>query len=330
MNPKYFFKRFRSVRDAHLGNVSSWKKPLYYADYFMSFIFNGASINDYFAYKFFQLRHNGRNEYITFRKYHRILNTCNPDKDAIDICRDKIKFNTYFSKYLGRKWLDVNNSSYEDFKKFLENIGDVVFVKAIDGYRGIGVKCYNVKDLDFKMLYDELRNNMESRFILEEKINQTGALSEFHKWSINTIRIVTVYDKKHDKVNIMSANIRFGRSHDSRDNLHSGGIAVQIDIKSGIVNSVGFDSNNYHYLSHPDSNKQFIGFKVPYWDECKNFIEEIARQLPTVGYVGWDIVSKGDGSFVLIEGNDNADHDIQQLNNKGMWQEYKEVLKQMK
>ena len=37
-----------------------------------------------------------------------------------------------------------------------------------------------------------------------------------------------------------------------------------------------------------------------------------------------------DGDFALIEANDNADHDGQQIHYKGMWPEYKKLLKQLK
>lgn len=330
MNIQALHQRFVEERKLHVGDVSILKKVWYYWDYFVALMVHGASINDYFVYKFFQLRHNGRKEYITFRRYNRIKKICNPDAKAIEICRDKIKFNKYLSEYLGRKWLDVNDSTFDQFSTFLDSIGDTFFVKAIDSFRGIGVRSYTKGSISYKDLYDKLFNNPESRYIIEEKIEQEGEIADFHKWSINTIRIVTVYDTVNDKVNILNANLRVGRGRDHRDNLHSGGIAVQIDIETGIMFSPGFDMYNELYLVHPDSKKQFIGFKVPFWNECKDFIIKVASKLPTVRYVGWDIVSKGDGTFTLIEANDNADHDIQQLNNKPMWESYKRILKNLK
>lgn len=55
-----------------------------------------------------------------------------------------------------------------------------------------------------------------------------------------------------------------------------------------------------------------------------------ARHIPTVRYVGWDIVLLEGGKFLLIEGNDNADHDFQQLHYRGLWKEYKKMLKQLR
>ena len=56
----------------------------------------------------------------------------------------------------------------------------------------------------------------------------------------------------------------------------------------------------------------------------------MARRLPTVRYIGWDVVIRNDGSCILIEGNDNADHDIQQVHNCGLWKQYKFVMKNLR
>ena len=55
----------------------------------------------------------------------------------------------------------------------------------------------------------------------------------------------------------------------------------------------------------------------------------MARVVPEVGYVGWDIVALQDGTFAVIEGNDNADHDVQQIDGNGIWPIYKRIIKQL-
>ena len=84
------------------------------------------------------------------------------------------------------------------------------------------------------------------------------------------------------------------------------------------------------FFNHPITGKQIIGFKIPYWQECKEFVMKAARHIPTVRYVGWDIVLLEGGKFLLVEGNDNADHDFQQLHYRGLWKDYKKILKQLK
>ncbi|MDE5807427.1 MAG: hypothetical protein K2H76_04870, partial [Muribaculaceae bacterium] len=311
----------------HIGKRHLIKKIGYLIDFLGAYFSQGASINDYFVYKFFLLRPAGRRKYITYKRYHKILSVCNPERPEIEKFRNKILFNKIFGKYLGRKWLDFSKATYQDFLDFINDCqSSTIFVKDIAGYRGIGVRAYQKKQIDPQALFSELKSDSKAQYVIEEKISQTGELADFHPWSINSIRIITVYDSENDKVHIMSANIRTGRNKDVRDNLHSGGIACQIDVESGIVFSPGFNQYNELFLTHPDTGKQFIGFHVPYWEECKVYIAKVAKEMPKVRYVGWDVVSKGDGTFVLIEGNDNADHDLQQLNNKGLWDEYKVIL----
>lgn len=323
-----FRERFHEVRKAYVGNrLTLGIRVFYYVDWFFAFIVHGASISDYFGYNFYKLRHCGRKEFVTYRRHRYIQNKCNPIIEERELCRNKIKFNLFFNNYLGRDWLDVRSSSLNDFITFFKE-KEVVFVKEVDSCCGQNVRSYHSCDINPKKLYENLLEEKDKHYILEEKIVQKGELADFHPWSINTIRIVTIYDDIHDKVYLMNARLRLGNRKNDIDNLHAGGIGVEIDMESGILCSAGYDKNNESYLFHPETNKQIIGFQVPYWKECKEFIIEVARKVPTVRYIGWDIVSKGDGSFVLIEGNDNADHDIQQLHNCGLWNKYLTVIKE--
>ena len=313
----------------YIGETSLVYTVYLWFDYFIALIFYGTSISDYFAYGFYKLRRNGRKEYITYRRYHKIMQIANAKRD-IDICRSKIKFNQYFSDILGRDWIDVNNISFEDFKDFILK-HEYFFVKEILSFRGIGVKKIKALEIDnINTFYEDLLSKKDCHFILEEKIDQIESLKSFHPWSVNTIRIVTLYDTINDEVHIMNARFRMGNKKNSVDNFHFDGIGANIDIETGIINTIGYDVYNKTYIFHPESKKQIIGFQIPNWGECILFIKNVAKRLPSVRYIGWDLVIKQDGSFCLIEANDNADHDFQQLHNKGLWKEYNQILKNIK
>lgn len=321
-----FFSRFKEVRGIYIGkNLSISRKIFYYIDWLFAYIIHGASISDYFAYGFYKLRYNGRKEYVTYRRYRTIQSICNKPSD-ISLCRDKIEFNQHFRKFLGRNWIDLKNVSLLEFVDFC-NSYPYVFCKEIYGFRGIGTKKISIKNENLKQLYETLINDSDSHYIVEEPIFQVDSLTEFHPWSINTIRVVTVYDNKNDYVHIMHACLRIGNHKNAVDNLHYGGIGANIDIETGIITSIGFDSKNRTYLKHPITGKQIVGFHIPYWNECKEFVVSAAKELPTIRYIGWDVVIQNNGSFVLIEGNDNADHDLQQLYNQGLWKQYKSIIK---
>lgn len=325
MNLKKFSARFREMRSNYIGPKFSFVQKLFYmVDYVFAFIIHGASISDYFAYGFYKLRYNGRKEYITYRRYHVIQNKCNKISDRC-LCREKNKFNNLFKEFLGRDWLDINNSNEMQFVSFCRKY-PVIFIKEINGYRGIGTRKVETENLNAKKMYDELISDTDSHYIAEEQITQIRELSDFHPWSINTIRIVTLFDNKNDKVHIMNARLRVGNEKNSVDNLHFGGIGANIDISTGIINSEGRDAKNKIYISHPITGKVFPGFEIPYWKDCITYIEKAARLLPTVRYVGWDVVIKENGTFLLIEANDNADHDFQQLFCGGLWKQYKSII----
>lgn len=326
MNIKYLRDRFFNRMSLFVGERVTLVHKIYYLiNYLWVYIIYGASINDYFAFRFYCLNSRGRKEYITYRKFFYIQRICN-HKDSIEICRDKVKFNKYFNAFLGRDWLDITTATLSEFTSFMDKY-DVVFIKEVNGCRGRGVRKIETDKIEYEQLFYELKNDTKARFILDEKIEQIQSLHEFHPWSINTLRIVTLYDTKNGVVHIMNARLRLGNNKNSVDNLHYGGIGANIDISTGVVNSMGCDSNNRMYVYHPLTKKQIIGFKIPYWKECLCYIDSVARLLPTVRYVGWDIVIKQDGSFLLIEANDNADYDFSQIFGGGLWKQYKSIIK---
>lgn len=328
MSPLSYIKRFRNLQKAYTGSLSNLAFLFYLADYFSSFVIHGASFFDYFAYGFYKTRNKYKKEYITYRRHKKIQRICNPDRKEIEICRDKRAFNNRFSLYIQRGWLDVDKSSYDQFYEFINKSKGKIFIKGADGFCGNDVRSIIKENINPNRLYKELKS--KGNYILEEGINQSKELSEFNFSSVNTIRITTIYNPDLEEVIIMKANIRLGRKNSDIDNLHAGGLAAHIDTDSGIIYSPAYDKNNNFFIHHPDSNKQIVGYKIPYWEECKEFISEVAKQLPKVRYVGWDIVGLENGRFCLIEANDNADHDIQQLNGKGLWKEYRTILNTLK
>lgn len=181
--------------------------------------------------------------------------------------------------------------------------------------------------VDFYKMFD----SKESQNILVETlINQNRVLSSLHPFSINTIRVTTIYDQNKDKLYLMNARLRIGNFKNRVDNFHQGGLCATIDLCSGIVDSPAYDKNGNKYLTHPVTGVQIIGLQIPYWNELKDFVEKIVRAVPQVGYVGWDIVIQESGKLSIVEGNDNADHDIQQIANVGIWRQYKSLLKLIK
>lgn len=331
MTVKLFITRFNQLYSTYIGKGKvrpSIAKLWYFIDYCFAFLCQGASLNDYFAYAFYKLRPSGRREYITYRRYHKIMRVCN---DPVDIkyFRDKSEFNNVFRNNLGRESIDLNETTQEEFGSFFARHKDI-FVKEVLGFRGNSVKLYSLADTDPDELFKALKSDSGSHFVAENRLFEHPALAEFHPASINTLRLVTVYDDKKDEVHFMSARIRIGNKGNYVDNFHFDGIGANIDMETGVINSVGYNAQDKEFLFHPMTGKQIMGFRIPGWQDCKDFVEQCARVVKTVRYVGWDVVPLENGGFALIEGNDNADHDFQQMHYHGMWPEYKKLLKQLK
>lgn len=325
----YKYHRFSELRDSYIGECNIFKKFYYLIDYCISFICQGASFKDYFAYSFYERRFAGRNRYITYRRFIKILKTCNK-RESIPFLRDKSQFNKRYSKYLHRENHDLKNISEKAFVDFTQRHQDF-FIKDVLGFQGNSVWLYHAPDIDVIDLFHKLKNDKECHFIVEAKLKQHKDLAAFHPNSVNTIRIVTVYDEKQDKLHFMFAKLRMGNNGAHLDNTHAGGISGNIDIETGVINTPGYSvTSNEEHICHPYSGKQIIGFKIPYWEECKRFIEKAARVTPEVRYVGWDVVILEEGDFALIEANDNADHDGQQIRYRGLWKDYKDILKNLK
>lgn len=325
---KQFYLRFYEMKKRYIGDTAWYETTWLWFDYLLSMLIDGASISDYFAYGFYSKRPSGRSEFITFRRYKRIMQLANNPKD-IDTCRSKIRFNQYFSDMLGREWIDINEASNTILQDFIQK-HPVFFVKEIESFRGIGVKKIDSSSIDWHKYIDTLKAEEGKHYILEEPIQEIDSLKDFHPWSVNTIRIVTLYDTTTDTVHFMNARLRVGNKQNNVDNFHFDGIGANIDIQSGIINSVGYDVHNQTYIVHPITKKQLLGFQIPYWNECLRYIEMAAKRIPTVRYIGWDLVIKQDGTCCLIEANDNADHDFQQLHNRGLWKDYKAIIQHLK
>lgn len=326
MNIQVFFNRFNELHAVYVKQ--NWLKPLCFLDWFTDFLLHGASLNDYYAYRFNKLRYNGKREFITYRRFHKIMDVCN-QKNKIQYFRDKSLFNKRFAGFLHRESLDLNQITYKQFECFFDKHQEV-FIKEVLGFRGSSVKLYSKKETNLAQLYEQLKHDAQSHYIMENRLVEEESLSSFHPYSVNTIRIVTLFDDKRDIVHFMSARIRIGNKGNNVDNFHFAGIGANIDIETGIISSVGYNARDEEFLVHPMTGKQIIGFKMPKWEECKQFVVEACHVVPEVRYVGWDVVLLKGGNFALIEANDNADHDFQQMHYHGLWKEYKKLLKTLK
>ena len=290
-----------------LPDAGPLKRVLLSIDYYGCLIRYGAAVCDYFEYEFWKKKGCVRKQYITkvySRKIQKKFNT-----GSIEPLSNKSIFNEYFQEFRGDITCFYFDRSEEEFLSFVRECGREIIAKPMTGYSGRGIYKPDVStDEKAREAYRELKG-LQS-FFAEKVLHQTGILHEIHPYSVNTIRMYTLYDKRD--VRIMFAAARFGGSKKPVDNIHSGGFSCEIDLESGCIIGRGYDLIGNSYFRHPMSGKLILGVQVPNWEGVCDLVIKAAKKLPDVGYVGWD-VAVGDDMLCLIEGNECANVDVSQV-----------------
>lgn len=207
------------------------------------------------------------------------------------------------------------------------------FAKIIDGECANGVFHIEVKDgivyVDGeKCGMDKLEQIFsDRRYVLQHRISQHESLNAIFPKSINTIRLVTVYNKKSNEVEVLSAVLRVGRGNNHVDNWAAGGLSIGIDIEDGALRKYGFYKPGYGTKAtiHPDSNVKFEGYHVPYLNEAVKLAKRFHYYLKGIHSIGWDIAITPTGPC-FIEGNDNWEISLMQVCNHGLQGKFEELF----
>lgn len=264
-----------------------------------------AGYTDYFLFYFEELNAKQRATYITRGINNGYLKTLN-DSSYYHFLRNKIEFNHKFKEYLNRDFLDLRESSFEEFKKFVKKYSTIM-VKPVDLSGGYGVEKLEIKKKDdLKNIYENLMN--KKQFLVEEYITQHHEMSRLCSASVNTLRIVTIC--KNGKTTVMLRAIRIGNGVNPVDNFHQGGMYSLFD-ENGKITKPAMDREGKLFQTHPVSNVPIEGFQIPYYQEAISLAVKLSQVIPQIGLAGWDIAISEKGP-VLIEGNELPGYDIYQ------------------
>lgn len=320
------FKRFYGDIEKNVApGASLLTKAFITADFLWEKFIYDTELIDYVQYRFYYKKRAERNRFINHGRLLKIMRICNDPKSR-KLFDQKPLFNREFSQYLGRDWVDSAHCTKQEFMRFL-NAHDTYFCKSPDGMFGRGIEI--VKKSEIKNPAAFFKRCVKNKTLLEEILVQLPEIAEFNDTAVNSLRIVTLVCADNT-VKIMAAVLRISRKGKFADNFHHEGIAALVDIKTGIVYTTGVDRNWNRYVLHPDSKKQIVGFKVPYWSKIIDTVKNAAMVHPEVRYVGWDVMIKENGQIVLIEGNPGADPDVTQIEDQiGKWPIYEPLLKEI-
>ena len=218
-----------------------------------------------------------------------------------------IKNNNDFKKYLKRYFLVINENNENDFNLFIKK-HPIFFGKPLDGQCGKRIEKININEFKGNLFKHLLDNKL---YLVEEPIIQNEIINKLHPCSINTIRMVTVYNKEKKEGKVAVAYFRIGNGK-CVDNFNSGGMVVPVDIKTGTILYPAQDKTGNLYYNHPLTNTPIVGYKIPLFKEALKLAEELSTIIPEMGVVGWDIAITPNEP-VVVEGNEFPGHDIYQL-----------------
>jgi len=236
------------------------------------------------------------------------------------------KYDTYltFKKYYKRQVIKADNPEDEEpFKRFVLS-HEKVSVKPLNGQSGAGVRWIQACDDGeaYKLFY-QLMNDYPKGFVAEEPIEQCKDMKAFHPQSVNTLRITSILHK--DGVRIWHPFMRCGMGDAIVDNYCTGGLMILIDPDTGVTQNC-IDNLGRPYETHPDTGKTLKGCQIPRWDEALELVRELARVVPKIRYVGWDLALTDTG-WVVVEGNSRPSMMQQGVNKEGYKKEFKRELR---
>ena len=256
-----------------------------------------ASIADYFELRLFEKTHRVRRTYLTTNQARRFIKHVNGEENNRKFI-DKINMFRIMGRFTKREQIFCPPDSFQEFKEFLLRHGTALY-KANHTWCGTGIEVWSADDSDMAELYER---SLEQPAVLDELVIQHRELARLNPDSINTVKIFTFL--VDDVCHFIAAEFRMGRCGSFVDNIERGGIAANVDIKTGRLIGAAYDLQMNRYRVHPDTGVRIAGSILPNWDEVLRFTEECARACP-LAFVEWDIAIR-ENDCVLIEANPNA------------------------
>ena len=272
-------------------------------DMIKNFLRYGIGYTDYLKGDYINLTKEQKKTFVTTKSYYKLLSYLNNPK--YDACMsDKIVFNKIFNKYLHREWIDLRNTSLDEFKKFIKN-KKTIFAKPPTDFGGHGIEKIVVKDIDdIEKLYLRLRSKKLN--LIEEEIVQAKELDKLNPYAVNSFRVVTLV--KDHKAYILNNALRI--NIDDAIAIGCSDAYMRLDEKGNICSRVVDDVANV-YTEHPIAKIKFDTVKVPFVKEAFDMALEAALEVPEVRYVGWDIAITEKGP-VMMEGNEYPSYGLVQ------------------
>jgi glutathione synthase/RimK-type ligase-like ATP-grasp enzyme len=269
----------------------------------------GAGYHDYLIFGFYDMNHRQRNTYMTRLRNKRLVEMLNDPAAAVIFDR-KNEFDKRFAKYINREFLDLAETDFDTFARFMAD-KEVVFAKPNVGESGKGIQRLEKSKFDsLQAMFDYVKDPVNHFGVLEELLTQHHDLNRVYPLSINSYRIVTLV--VDGKAHCVYATAKFGNEGKFVDNMENSGMCCPIDIETETIAGCAHTSKLINYDVHPYTGVPLLGYKLPFVKEAVELVCRAALEVKEMRYVGWDVCIKEDGP-AIIEGNDYPGYDFWQL-----------------
>jgi hypothetical protein len=294
LNPTQLFELARQVK-----RISKAPVPVIVADMLWCSVKYEMGFRDYVVWDIRMLDARERATWMTHPKAFRLNSTLNgPDSRAI--LGDKARFLRDFADVTRRDWIDAGTASDDELRSFIADHPRVI-AKPATGEGGAGIAIFESADIEDVASW---RAGLIERdqTLIEQVLRQHEAMSTLYPDSVNTVRMITYRDPQ-DRLHVIASVLRIGNGA-VIDNFASGGMFTLLD-DDGVALYAAIDKQSNIYPEHPVTGTAIEGFQVPHYPEIVAMIDDAARRLPTVPYVGWDIAITPEGP-AIIEANHNS------------------------
>jgi len=280
-------------------------------------------INDYRKCNYINLSEDVKDDFLTKDKYNKLIRYLNNDSYSKAL-ENKNMFYQLFDKYIGRNYIDLRISSFNEFKKFVENKNSVI-AKRIVTCDGEGINRIIVKgNNNLKSTYKYLLKNKQ--FIIEEELSQANILNKINPYTLNVVRFTTLL--KDGRVYIIGSSLI--TNNGDEDIITSNNIVMDLDEKGNIIGN-GVSKDGKVYTKHPRTKVKFAGQVIPNMKRAMKIVSIASRQVPEVRFIGWDIAIE-EHKVVLIGCNTKPNYGYHQdyllgnMTNPGLYHSIKAIL----
>ncbi|HKM28648.1 MAG TPA: sugar-transfer associated ATP-grasp domain-containing protein [Anaerovoracaceae bacterium] len=154
-----------------------------------------------------------------------------------------------------------------------------------------------------------LLNTKRDNLMVQEVIVQHDDLAQIHPSSVNSIRVMSLFE--NDEFKVVSACLRVGRGGSFVDNWGAGGISCGID-QNGVCHGPFYTKAGVAVETHPDGfNPE--GFAIPGYDNMIKTLKKCQNRVPQLRLISWDVSIDREGEPVFIEWNMKGDSQFHQL-----------------